>query len=372
MVLMALDHARDFFHFGAIHGFNPLDLATTTPALFLARWITHFCAPTFVFLAGAGAFLSGARGKSPAALSRFLLTRGVWLIVLEWTFVQWAGWTWAVDLHRHFALVIWAIGWSMIALAALVRLPTWAVATCGMAMIFLHNVLDGVRAERLGAWGPWWKILHAGGEVPLGGGHVIGAGYPLVPWVGVMAAGYGFGALLTRPDDERRRWLARLGLAACGAFLALRFSNLYGDAHPWAVQASPWQTAGAFLDCVKYPPSLCYLLMTLGPALLLLACWDRGVPAWARPLLVFGRVPMLFYLLHIPLLHAMAALVMRWQWGRADWLYGVAPAAPPADAGFGLVGTAVAWAVALAVLFFACRWFGAFKRRRRDAWLGYV
>ena len=263
MVLMALDHARDFFHFGATHGIDPLDLDRTTPAIFFTRWITHFCAPTFVFLAGTGAFLSGARGKSKRELSWFLLTRGAWLVVLEWTFVQWAGWKFAFDLNRHLALVIWAIGWSMIALAALIHLPTWAVATFGLAMIASHNAFDAIEPSALGAFGPVWKILHAGGEVSLGHGQKIFAGYPLIPWIGVMAAGYGFGAWLQLDADTRRGRLWRLGAALVAGFVALRFSNLYGDAKHWSGQDSAMKTIFSFLDCKKYPPSLCYLLIGL-------------------------------------------------------------------------------------------------------------
>ena len=372
MVLMALDHARDFFHVGAIHGLDPLELQHTTPALFFTRWITHYCAPTFIFLAGLGAFLSGSRGKSRQALSWFLFTRGLWLIVLEVTCVQWLGWTFAFDLRVHFALVIWAIGWSMIALAALVHLPVAAVATFGVALIAIHNAFDGVKAADLGAWAPLWQVLHEGGQVNLGRGHTLDAGYPLIPWIGVMAAGFGLGPLLLRAAVPRRTLLLRLGLAVTAAFVALRLANLYGNPRPWSVQSTPLQTLFAFLDCHKYPPSLDYLLMTLGPALVALGLLDRGAPAGARPLLAFGRVPLFFYLLHLPLLHGMAALVANLRWGRADWLFGTNPARPPDDAGCGLLGVYLAWGAAVFLLYFPCRWFANLKHRRRDAWLSYL
>jgi uncharacterized membrane protein len=373
MVLMALDHTRDFFHFSATHGLDPLDLRTTTPALFLTRWITHYCAPTFMFLAGAGAFLGSTRGKSKRTLSWFLLTRGTWLIVLEWTYVQWCGWTFALNWHLHFAWVLWALGWSMIALAALVHLPVRIVAGFGLVMIVTHNAFDGVKASALGAFGPLWQILHEGGEVALGGGHVIDAGYPLIPWIGVMAAGYGFGTWMLLAPEVRRRRLWCTGAVLVTAFAVLRVSNLYGDAHHWSVQSTALKTGLSMLDCVKYPPSLCYLLMTLGPALLLLAWWDRGVPAWLRPVIVFGRVPMFFYLLHIPLVHGLAVVASQIRWGRADWLFGddASHPKPPPDAGFGLTGTYLAWLAAVSLLYFACVWFADLKRRRRDAWLSY-
>lgn len=372
MVLMALDHARDFFHFGAIHGLDPLDPNQTTVALYFTRWITHFCAPVFLLLAGVGAFLAQARGRPKRALSWFLVTRGAWLIVLEMTFVQWAGWTFAVNLHVHFALVLWAIGWSMICLAALVHLPTAAVTTFGLVLIAGHNLLDHLQPAAFGAWAPLWQILHTGGVVPLGHGHVIGAGYPLVPWIGVMAAGYGLGAWLLQAPDQRRRRLWRLGAILTAAFFVLRGSNLYGDPRPWSVGAGAVPSLYSFFNCHKYPPSLCYLLMTLGPALLLLAWWDRRPPAWTRPLLVFGRVPMFFYLLHLPLLHGLAIVAAYWRWGHAGWLYGLTPTPPPADAGFGLAGVYLGWSAGVLLLFPLCRWFADLKRRRRDAWLSYL
>lgn len=373
MVLMALDHARDFFHFGATHGHDPLNLAHTTPALFFTRWITHYCAPTFIFLAGLGAFLSGTRGKSRGELSRFLVTRGLWLVFLEVTYVQWLGWTFAFNLHTHFALVIWAIGWSMIALAALVHLPVGTVTAIGLILIVGHNAFDGIKSASLGAWAPLWQILHEGGAVSIGKtGHTLAAGYPLVPWMGVMAVGYGLGPVLLRPALPRRTLLLRLGLALTAAFVVLRFTNLYGNPRPWSAQPDALPTLYSFLNCHKYPPSLCYLLMTLGPALVLLGLLDRGTPRWMQPLLIFGRVPMFFYLLHIPLLHALAVVVAQLTWGRADWLYGTAPARPPADAGFGLMGVYFAWLVALGLLYVACRWFAAVKRRHGSAWLSYL
>lgn len=372
MVLMALDHTRDFFHFGATHGQDPLDLRHTTPALFFTRWITHYCAPTFIFLAGLGAYLSGTRGRSRRDLLRFLFTRGLWLVFLEITVVQWLGWTFAFDLHTHFAIVIWAIGWSMIALSALVHLPVAAVTAFGLTLILGHNAFDGIKSSSLGAFGPLWQIFHEGGAVRLGGGHTLGAGYPLVPWIGVMAVGYGFGHLLLRTALPRRALLLRLGFAVTAAFVVLRFTNLYGNPRPWSAQPTALHTLFSFLDCHKYPPSLCYLLMTLGPALIILGLLDRGTPGWLKPLVVFGRVPMFFYLLHLPLLHGMAVVAARFQNGRADWLYGVTPARPPDGAGFGLLGTYTAWLIGVVLLFFACRWFADIKRRRRDAWLSYL
>ncbi len=371
MVLMALDHARDFFHAGAFRGEDPLNPATTSLALFFTRWVTHFCAPVFVFLAGTGAFLSTTRGKTKRDLSMFLVTRGLWLVLLELTWVRWAGWTFAVNLHEHWGLVIWAIGWAMIALAALVHLPLRAITAFSVVMIVGHNALDGVKATDLGSWGWLWQVLHEGGSFDIAAGVKFGAGYPLVPWIGVMAAGYSFGSLLMKPPHDRRRHLLKLGAALTLLFMLVRGLNLYGDPKPWMVQDDLLHTVFSFLDCRKYPPSLCYLLMTLGPALLLLATLDSVKGRAWRPLLVIGRVPLFFYLLHLPLLHGVSALTHLVIVGRADWLYGSTPARPPAEAGFSLPWVYVAWIGSLALLYPACKGFEALKRCSRAKWLSY-
>jgi uncharacterized membrane protein len=423
MVLMALDHTRDFFHTGAFQGIDPLDLTKTTGPLYFTRWITHFCAPVFLFLAGTGAFLSTTRGKSKRDLSWFLFTRGLWLVLLELTWIRWAGWAFAINLNEHWGIVIWAIGWSMVALAALVHLPTWAITTFGIAMITTHNASDGLKPETLGSLGWLWRILHAGGQFQITSDVRFGAGYPLIPWIGVMAAGYGFGPILLREPAARQRWLFRVGLNMTVVFFLLRFSNLYGDAKLWSSQSTGFLTLLSMLDCTKYPPSLCYLLMTLGPAAMLLALLDRiavgGVrlspgaasPATSsthdasdtaasssvsapgdgrtprttpavrsesrlaillRPILVFGRVPLFYYLIHLPLIHALAVAVNILRCGHANWLHGSTPAKPPPDAGFDLWVVYVAWIIGVFMLYPACQWFAGLKRRRREAWLSYL
>ena len=372
MVLMALDHTRDFFHGGAIRGLDPMAAATTTPALYATRWITHLCAPAFLLLAGIGARLSLDRGRTPGELARFLLTRGLWLIVLEMTWVQWVGWNWAFDFRLHHGFVLWAIGWSMIALAALVHVPPAVAAGVGLALMAGHNLLDGLKPADFGAWAGVWRVLHEGGRVPLGGGHVLAAGYPLIPWIGVMAAGYGLGGWYRLESAVRRRRLAVLGAAAVAGFFGLRLSGAYGDPRPWNAAAEGVASVYSLLDCRKYPPSLGYLLMTLGPALLLLAWWERGTGAWGRALQAIGRVPLFFYLLHLPLLHGLALLTGLARGQEVGWLYGLERPKPPPEAGFGLPGTYVAWGVAVALLYPVCVRFDAYKRRRRSAWLGYL
>ena len=359
MVLMALDHTRDYFSSSRV---SPVDLEHTWPALFLTRWITHICAPVFVLLAGTGAFLATTRGKSTRELSRFLLTRGLWLVLLELTFVNWFGWRFEITLNSYGVQVIWAIGCSMIALAGLVWLPRRVIMAFGLVMIALHNAFDGVRPESFGFWPDLWRVLHTGGGFEIVPGLHFFAGYPLIPWIGVMAAGYAFGPVLLREAPARRRWLLTAGAGLTALFFLVRALNLYGDPEPWAAQRNLLFTLFSFLNCSKYPPSLCFLLMTLGPALLLLALFDRGTPRWLRPLLVFGRAPLLFYLLHLPLIHGLALLV------NALRYHGT----PPPDAGFSLAGVWLLWPLIVLLLYPVCRRFAEFKRTHRQVWLSYL
>jgi uncharacterized membrane protein len=369
MVIMALDHVRDFF---TELRFDPSDLSQTTVPLFFTRWITHFCAPTFVFLAGAGAFLQGARGKSRSELAGFLVTRGLWLVVLELTVVRLG---WAFDLNYASLLwvqVIWVIGVSMVVLAGLVYLPLPAIAAFGLVMITTHNLFDGVTPESLGGWGPLWTVLHVQRPVPLPGGGALFVAYPLIPWIGVMAAGYAFGSLLLRPTEERRRLLLRLGLALTAAFIVLRALNIYGDPRPWAPQPTGVLTLLSFLNTTKYPPSLAFLLMTLGPAIASLAWFERLSGPAARFLIVFGRVPLFYYVLHIFVIHAAALAV--------GVIAGFAPAAflrpifftPVPGWGYGLPAVYAIWAAIVLALYPVCRWYAGLKARRHDAWLSYL
>ena len=368
IVIMALDHARDYFTSAR---FDATDLTQTTAPLFLTRWITHFCAPGFVFLAGTSAFLYQARRRSRAEVSRFLLTRGLLLVVLELTVVRWA-WTFNFSYTELlFVQVIWVIGVSMIVLAGLIYLPLRAVAAVGVAMILGHNLLDGVTPQSLGAWGPLWTVLHVQAAMPLGGGRVFVVIYPLIPWIGVMAAGYAFGTLLLRTEQERRRTLLMLGGGLTLAFLMLRAVNGYGDPAPWTVQETAGRTALSFLNTTKYPPSLQFLLMTLGPAIALLPLLERLTGPVARAVTVFGRVPLFFYVLHLYLIHAVALTV--------GTLAGFDPRSflhvwlnNPDGWGYGLPVVYLVWAGVVLALYPACRWFAGVKARRREVWLSYL
>jgi uncharacterized membrane protein len=379
MILMALDHVRDFFSDRLY--MDPVDLNTTTPGIFLTRWVTHYCAPTFIFLAGTAAFLSGTRGKTTSELSWFLFTRGLWLAFMEVTINRML-WMSNYDLLHHGAGVFWAIGWSMVVLSGLVYLPVWLITRFGVWMIVLHNLLDGLTAAQLHLPDWVWVILHSPGDAAVLTGAVngqditFGTGYCLIPWMGVMAAGYGFGTLMQLDRETRRRRLFLLGADLILAFIILRATNLYGDPRPWAYQSSsPW-TFLSFLNCTKYPPSLLFLLMTLGPAILFLAIFDRPLGRWAQPVITFGRVPLFFYLLHIPLIHGGAVLLdyLRFGWspqaGAGPWE--VREEMVPSSYGVSLPTVYLIWIAVLIILYPPCRWFADVKRRRRDTWLSYL
>jgi uncharacterized membrane protein len=376
MVLMALDHARAFFHTDAAL-YSPTDLAQTSPAVFLTRWITHFCAPAFVVLAGLGAYLYKARGRSRLQLSGFLLTRGLWLVLLELTVIQYA---WNFDWNYRVGLtggVIWALGWSMAALAALCLFPWWLIIGVAGGILGTHNLFDVVTAESLGQAAWLWRLLHEPGPFAIAPGITFTVSYPVLPWIGVMALGYSLGRFAVMDAAIRRRIFAGLGMAFIGGFLVLRYQNDFGGARPWTIHPDPVLTLFSFINCVKYPPSLVYLLMTLGPVLLLLALLDVSRPGLLRPLAVFGRVPLFFYILHLFLIHGLAAILAIRRYGKAPWLFetpppGVYPFSPPAGYGYDLPAVYGLWLLVLVALFPFCAWFARVKERRSWAWLSYV
>jgi uncharacterized membrane protein len=378
MVIMALDHTRDYVHAAAM-AFPPEDLARTTPAIFMTRWITHFCAPVFMFLAGAGAFLrpepSTSLRPGRSGLSRFLFTRGLWLVVLELTVVR-AGFFFDVTGPPFILLVFWALGMSMIALAALVHLPYGVLLAVSVGMIGAHNLADGVTPGRFGAFAWLWQILHVQGLLSAEPPVIVA--YPLVPWIGVMAAGFCVGRVYTFPAERRRQWLLRLGLLLTASFLVIRGLDLYGDPRPWSAQSSPIFTLLSFLNTTKYPPSLSFLLMTLGPALLFLAWAERIKVGERNPLLVFGRVPLFYFVLHIPLIHALAVGMTWLRYGAAPFLLlppptlGTPREAFPSDYGWNLWVAYVVTAAAVAMLYPICLSFARLKASRRDRWLSYL
>jgi uncharacterized membrane protein len=421
MVLMALDHvkhyfSRDEFYLAGLGG-DAVDLASqTTPAQFFTRWVTHFCAPTFVFLAGTSAFLYGTRGKSKAELCWFLFSRGVWLILLEVTVVNWS-WAFKIDYTQGMGGgVIWAIGSALVVLSVLIWLPTAAVAAIGVSIIAFHNLLDHKTAEEVGIpFGVWSTLQDGGGFFLLPNvqgllpdptakyGYKIlltfATGYRLLAWAGVVAAGYGFGALFLLDRPERRRQLIGLGLVLTLLFVGLRYTNYFGDLRypagpwnpsqdvsgqpgPWSRYDNPWFTLLSFLNTQKYPPSLLFLLMTLGPAITAIGLFDRDVTGpISRFFITFGRVPLFYYLLHLPLIHALAVGVDYLRYRSSPVLHD-GPWAPAEiirkdpglypDYGFPLPVVYLIWIGVVLLLYPFCWWFARVKQRYRNPLLSYL
>jgi uncharacterized membrane protein len=382
MVIMMLDHTRDYFSAAAFQ-FDPTDLSKTSAALFFTRWITHYCAPVFFFLAGTGAYLRRARGGTLAELSWFLVSRGIWLILLELALIRVLITFDVLPRGTYLGQTIWALGWSMIALAALIRLPLPLTGATGLVMILVHNAFDNVNIATCAPGNPvcsagdlMLNVLHRPGFLALGAnGPVFYSHYPLIPWIGVMAVGYAFGRLYTMDAAERRRNLTRLGSAVIATFVVLRATNLYGDASKWSVQKTGALTVMSFLNTTKYPPSLLYLCMTLGPAILLLAFLERGQRGWAgRALVTLGRVPLMFYILQWAFAHGVAHVVHVAAGKPTGALYRFHDHSPEmlAQAGFSLPVVYLFWIAGVVALYPMCRWFAGVKRRRNDWWLGYL
>jgi len=376
MVIMALDHTRDFL---TNVPFPPELIPNTNGALFFTRFVTHFCAPVFSFLAGTGAFLATSRGKSISQVSWFFFTRGLWLVGLEFTVV---GFGWAF-VPWGAGGVIWILGCSMVCMALIVRLPVRWIAVFGVGMIATHNLLDRVSPASFGKLAPVWMFLHSPGQIPITKNFTFLNLYVLIPWVGVMAAGFAFGSLLLRPD--RRKWILTLGISMTVLFLLLRGFNLYGNSTsgvpfsvgPWHVQPTLSLTVISFLNVEKYPPALDYLLMTLGPALILLGLLDgaKAERGLGRILVVYGRVPMFYYVLHLYLIHTLAIVAALAFHQPASWLWhgSIFLLPTPAGYGHGLPFIYATWILAVAILYLPCRWFMEFKRQHRDwNWLSYL
>jgi uncharacterized membrane protein len=376
IVIMAIDHVRDYFNVGGEA--DPMANPDIGIAVFFTRWITHFCAPVFVFLAGTSAGLMASR-KTPSALAAFLVTRGVWLIVIEWFVVAtaWSFAPWGIEqLDGRVGVVmqvIWAIGASMVVLAGAQFLGQRACLVIGGAILLGHNLLDPIWPATGGifAFGhPWWVALH--GQMAVAGGpFVFLVVYPLLPWIGVMLLGYGAAPLFQQPPQGRDARLLAWGVAATAAFVVVRGIGIYGDPNPWQAQDGAIGTLVDFLNVTKYPPSLVFMLMTLGPAAVLCACADRVPDALKRPLVVFGRAPFAFYVAHLYLIHTLAvAFGVIQGFDAGDFLtYGFFF---PSGYGVGLPATYAVWLVVVAILYPLCAWVAAIKARRRDWWLSYV
>ncbi len=371
MIVMAIDHTRDFFSSAHV---DPTDPVHSWPALYFTRWITNLCAPGFIALAGASVYLQRLRGKSSSQLGRLLLTRGLWLIFLEATVIALA---WGFRLPPILLQVIWTIGVCMIVLAGLQWLPRWAVGTIGAVIVTLQNLLDPLDEK----WGenPAWKLLHIRGPWFSHGRPILFELYPLLPWIGVICLGYAFGPIAAAAPAFRQKWSALTGFAMLAVFSVLRLHHGYGDSNIAEHLATATQTAMSFFQVQKYPPSLDYILATFGFLLLLYAAFDwavehRWLPHLRSFVVTYGRVPFFYYVLHIYLIHGTALLLAMAE--HRDWRFFLnLPMFRSGDLpgwGFDLWGVYALWIGFVVTLYPLCLWFSRLKSRRQDWWLSYL
>lgn len=366
MIIMALDHMRDYTSY---YHFSPEDITKTTVPLFFTRWVTHFCAPVFMFVAGVGSGLGEINGKTKKQLAHFLWTRGLWLVLLELTVVK-LGWTFNFTNHTIYLLVIWALGMSMITLAPLIYVPKKWLLIFGLVMVFGHNLLDGIKPELFGSLDFVWIILHVQSTFHLGGLEFL-AYYPVIPWIGVMALGYVFADFYRKDAKIRQRKIFILGVIISLLFFVIRGINIYGDMSPWSEQTTFGMTVVSFFNVTKYPPSLSYLLMTIGPSIMLLAVFERVRGPIADFMIVFGRVPMFFYIVHLYVIHCIALVLGLLQgYSVFDMLKDFDEL--PADYGVGLVSTYILWVLLIIVSFYMCRSYIKFKKGKTHPFYSYI
>ncbi len=374
MVLMALDHTRDFFHYDAFFS-NPTNLETTTPFIFFTRFITHYCAPVFIFLAGTSAFLYGNK-KSKSKLFKFLIIRGIWLIILS---IVVNNFVWKFDITYSFIIlqVIWAIGLCMILLSFAIYLPMRALLLIGIILVAGHNLLDGITAEGTSFISIVWYILHQQ-QFGIVGNRMFSIAYPIIPWFGLIILGYCFGRLYIKDFNPKRRrmYLMYLGIGAIVLFFLVRGINVYGDLVPWTVQDTPTKTVLSFFKVTKYPPSLSYLLITMGPALLFLCAIENIKNRITDFLLVFGRVPLFYYFLHIILIHILAIigmLIFGGDWKNMILTSDVFMNAKLLGYGYSLFTVYLVWILVIALLYFPCKKYMIYKANNKDKWwLSYL
>ena len=375
MVIMALDHARDYFHYGSFFS-DPTNLETTTPFLFFTRFITHYCAPVFVFLAGTSAFLYGSK-KTKSELFKFLLTRGLWLIFLE---VAVNGLIWSFDLTYSLTLfqVIWAIGFSMICLSLLIYIPKKTLILLALILIAGHNLLDNITLQGMSFKSVAWYLLHQSNFIPLSQTRMIAFGYPAIPWIGLMALGYCLGSLYKKDFNAaiRKKWLLILGIVSIVLFFIIRGLNIYGDLVPWSTQDTTTKTMLSFFNVTKYPPSLAYILITIGHCLLFLYGIETIKNRLTNFLLIFGRVPLFYYFLHVFVIHTLAIigiLVFGGDWKNMILTANVFMTAKLSHYGYSLFVVYLVWISVILLLYPLCKKYMIYKANNKEKWwLSYL
>jgi uncharacterized membrane protein len=375
MIIMAIDHSRDYFH---LHAFDddPTNLATTTPFLFFTRFITHFCAPVFLLLSGTSAFLAGQK-RSRQEHSMFLIKRGLWLVLVELLVVT-LSWTFNPFYNVFILQVIWAIGWSMVILGLLVRTSDTIIFITGLILFVGHNLLDFIAVPQQGIAGILWTIFFKATFtfLPVGENRGFLDVYAILPWTSVMLLGYSMGRFFTSSygQEKRKKALLGLGFALIAFFIAVRMTNIYGDPKPWSQQKDALYTFFSFINVTKYPVSLLYLCITLGPALIVLALIEKLQNKFTDILIVYGRVPFLYYIMHFYLLHIIAVIIFFATGHGTNEI--VDPTLPflfrPLHYGYGLWVVYGVWLFVVVVLYWPCKWFNQYKATHYQWWLSYV
>jgi uncharacterized membrane protein len=373
MIIMALDHCRDFLHYGVSIGQNPLDFSTTTPFLFMTRWITHFCAPVFVFLSGTSIFLYSNKGKTKKEVAFFLFSRGLFLMLVEIFVIETL---WDFNFTIIYLQVIWAIGLSMVVLSVLQYLPYKILLLTGLIIVFGHNLLDTIRIETPFWKSVFWSIIHVRHDYPINDHLLFEVAYPFLPWLGLMILGYAAGKLYLPETNPtyRKKTLRLTGLVSILLFIILRWTNLYGDMHQWQVQKTAVFTVLDFINTSKYPPSLLFILMTIGPALILLSFLENASGSISKKIIVFGKVPFFYYVPHVFIIHSIAWLVFfatGHSWSELDFTH-FREGSLPAGSGHRLWFVYVVWIVVVVILYFPCRWYSNYKATHKHWWLSYI
>ena len=373
MIIMALDHCRDFFHYGVSIGEDPLGFSTTTPFLFLTRWITHFCAPVFVFLSGTSIFLYSNKGKTKKQVAFFLFTRGLFLMAVEILIIEPL---WDFNFTVIYLQVIWAIGLSMVALSILQYLPYKILVFTGLIIVFGHNLLDSINIDTPFLKSVLWSIIHVRHDYLINDDLLFVVAYPFLPWLGLMILGYATGKLFLPEVDPafRKKTLRITGLISVLLFIIIRFSNLYGDMHLWEAQKTTIFTLLDFINTSKYPPSLLYILMTMGPALILLSFLEKSSNSFSKRIIVFGKVAFFYYVIHVFLIHSMSWLaffITGHSWNDLDFDH-FRQGSLPLESGYSLWIVYVVWALVIIILYFPCKWYSKYKATHKHWWLSYI
>lgn len=372
IIIMALDHTRDLIHLSSVTD-SPTNLQTTTTALFMTRWITHFCAPIFVFLSGISAYLVFKKSNDVTSTRRFLLTRGIWLVLLEFTLVNFGVW---FDPHFNVFIfsVIATIGFGFIILSLLLRASPKLILVSGLVIVFLHNLSSFIPTGETSLLSKVARMLVAPGAIPFGKGGLFIMGYPPIPWLGIMLTGFASGRLFAMPVSERKALFFKIGLAALAGFLIIRGLNVYGDSFQWGQQKSTLFTFLSFINVTKYPPSLAFCLLTLGVMFLLLSWIEILQNKFTEIAIVYGKVSLFFFLIHWYILHPIMFLIVFLQgYKYSDLVFGVSLGRPKGISGVNLWYTYLIWVLVVVALYPICKWYGKYKECNKEKkWLRYL